>query len=189
MEKQNDSCPKLTQNDRDVLKQILDFTKLHDSDIAKSVNISPQAVFKIRHKLEESGIIKGYMPIVDYKKIGINLLVILTIRLKAIVWEKFTDDEISAKIAKSPYVIEAYRISEDNASHILVLGFKNTDQKEKYIATIQTKFDDQVTITSVYTFTVEKIITQSPLSLLYEILNKHEFTTNNFFLEPTKKEK
>ena len=66
--------PHLTRNDQEVLKTIIQSAKLPDTEIAKKMGLSPQAVFKIRHKLEDKGIIKGYQPILDLKKLGINFM-------------------------------------------------------------------------------------------------------------------
>jgi DNA-binding Lrp family transcriptional regulator len=148
------------------------------------MNLSPQAIFKIRTKLEDYGIIKGYMPIVDFKKIGINVMTLLIIRLTPKVWSKFTDQQISERISKTACVIDAYRVSDEQASHVLILGFRDTNQKEKYIAKIQTKFAEEIQIKAIYTFSVDMIITQSPLGLLHEIINKKkEFSMNDLFLD------
>ena len=40
--------------------------------LGKKMGLSQQSIFKIRHKLESIGVIKGYMPIIDFKKIGIS---------------------------------------------------------------------------------------------------------------------
>jgi DNA-binding Lrp family transcriptional regulator len=182
MNKMNPDFPKLTENDKRVLKKILDSKKIPDSDIAKTMKISPQAVFKIRAKLEHSGIIKGYMPIVDFKKIGINVIIILIIRLTSKVWKTFSDSQISERIAKTPNVIDAYRVSDEQASHVLILGFRDTYQKEQYIAQIQTKFAEEIQIKAIYTFSVDKIISQNPLGLLQEIVDKKEFSPADLFL-------
>jgi len=182
MERMNPDFPKLTENDRTVLKKILDSKKIPDSDIAKTMGLSPQAIFKIRNKLEECGIIKGYMPIVDFKKVGINVMTILVIRLTSQVWRNFTDDQISERMAKTPYVIEAYRVSDEQASHVLVLGFRDTQQKERYISELQTKFAEEIQIKQIYTFSVDKIISQDPLGLLHEIVDKKEFSPEDLFL-------
>jgi Lrp/AsnC family transcriptional regulator, leucine-responsive regulatory protein len=78
MIKMDKTSPKLTEHDKEVLKKIIDHAKMPDSDIANSMGISPQAVFKIRAKLEDLGIIKGYVPIIDFKKIGITVMVKLS---------------------------------------------------------------------------------------------------------------
>ncbi len=181
MDKMNPQFPKLTENDKVVLKKILDSKRIPDSDIAKTMNLSPQAVFKIRNKLESCGIIQGYMPIVDFKKIGINVMIILIIRLTAKAWNKFSDDQISDKMSKAPYVIDAYRVSDEQASHVLVIGFRDTQQKEQYISQIQTQFAEEVQVKAIYTFSVDKIISRNPLGLLHEILDKKEFSPGDLF--------
>jgi len=186
MDKMDSDFPKLTENDKIVLKKILDSKKIPDSDIAKSMNLSPQAVFKIRNKLEDSGIIKGYMPIVDFKKIGIHVMAMIIIRLTSKIWKSYSDDQITDRIAKTPYVINAYRVSDEQASHVLVLGFRDTHQKEHYITLLQTKFAEEVQIKAIYTFSVDKVITDSPLGLLHEIIDKKEFTPGDLFLPPPK---
>ena len=187
MEKMNPESPKLTENDRRVLKKILDSKKIPDSDIAKSMQLSPQAIFKIREKLENCGIIKGYIPIIDFKKIGINIMALLVIRLSPHTWNNFTDDQISEQICKAPYVIDAYRVSEEKASHVILLAFRDMEQKEIYLKEIQTKFAEEVTINSVYTFSVNKIITHGSLGILHEIIDKKEFSPKDIFLHHAQK--
>jgi DNA-binding Lrp family transcriptional regulator len=182
MDTMDPNFPRLTDNDRTVLKKILDYRKIPDSDIAKSMKLSPQAVFKIRNKLEKYGIIKGYMPIIDFKKIGINIMVIMVIRLTSRMWRNFSDDQISERMAKTPYIIDAYRVSDEQASHVLILGFRDTAQKEQYVSQIQTKFAEDVQIKAIYTFSVEKIIAHSPLGLLHEIIDRKEFTPEDIFM-------
>jgi DNA-binding Lrp family transcriptional regulator len=183
MDKRDVNFPKLTENDKAVLKKILDSKRIPDSDIAASMNLSPQAIFKIRNKLEDSGIIKGYMPIIDFKKIGITTMVLLIIRVKPKMWQQFSDAQISDRIAKTHCVIDAYRVSDEQASHILILGFKDTNQKEYYISRLQTKFSDEIVIVEIYTFSVDKIISQSPLGLLREIIDKKAFSSSDIFVD------
>lgn len=146
------------------------------------MHISAQAVFKIRNKLEASGIIKGYSPIIDYNKIGISIIAVLVIQLKSKVWSEFSDDQISQKIACTTYVIDAFRVSDESASHILVMGFRDTHQKEQYLATVQTKHADDIIIRATYTFSTEKIIIHNSLGLLSEIIDKKPFSVKDLFL-------
>ena len=187
VDKMDPDFPKLTENDKVVLKKILDSRRIPDSDIAKTMKLSPQAIFKIRSKLENLGIIKGYMPIVDFKKIGINVMTVLIIRLTSKVWRKFSDDQISDRMSKSPHIVDAYRVADEQASHVLILGFRDTYQKEKYIAQIQTKFAEEIQIKAIYTFSVDKIISQNPLGLLHEIIDRKEFSPDDLFLNHTSK--
>jgi DNA-binding Lrp family transcriptional regulator len=187
MLKPNPDFPRLTRNDQAVLKHIILQAKIPDTEIAKKIGISPQAVFKIRNKLEQSGIIKGYQPIVDFKKLGINLLAFLIIKLTPQVWDEYSDDYISERIKQIPYVINAYRLPESELTHILLMGFRNIEQMDRYLIKIQTRFSREIELRHVYPFSIDHIITQSPVGLLYEILDKKEFPLDEFFIKRLKR--
>jgi len=172
MQKPDLDYPKLTANDRKVLKKLIEHAKIPDSKIADEMGISAQAVFKIRLKLEKLGIIKSYSPVIDFSKIGINVLVLIIINFKSIVWEKHSDDFITDQISKIPHIISAYRVANNNASHIFLMGFRDIAQKEHYLTQIQTKYANEMNIKEAYTFSTEKIITLNPYGLLHEILDK-----------------
>jgi Lrp/AsnC family transcriptional regulator, leucine-responsive regulatory protein len=187
MLKADPDSPKLTEHDKDVLRKIIEHSRIPDSKIAEDVGISPQAVFKIRNKLEELGIIQGYTPIIDFKKIGIQVLAILIIRIKPEAWSRYQDFEISARICKIPYVIAAYRVANAQASHILVMGFRDTQQKEYYLNHMQTENADDVEIKESYTFSVDQIITQNPIGLLNDIIDKKDISKYELFPGDKKK--
>lgn len=183
MDKPNISLPKLTKNEQSVLKKIIDHAKIPDLEIAEEMGISQQAIFKIRHKLEKLGVIKGYMPIIDFKKIGIESLVVLGIRFTKQVWEKFSDDQISERIRQIPQAIISYRIPDSRISHLIVMGFKNVEQKDRYLMKMQTKYATEIEIVHVYPFSVDRIIKANHVGLLNVILDDKEFVKNEFFLD------
>lgn len=187
MDKSNPDFPKLTKNDQEVLKSIIQQAKLPDSDIAKKMGLSPQAVFKIRHKLEEKGIIKGYQPIIDKKKLGITAMAFLVIKLTPKVWDSYSDDEISERIKKIPYVLNAYRVPQSNVTHILLMGFRDLQQMDRHLSKLQTRFAGEIVIQHIYPFSTDRVITESPVGLLYEILDKKEFPFDEFFLKRQQK--
>ena len=120
-------------------------------------------------------------PIIDFKKIGINVLALLVIRLKPDVWNRYTDDLVSERISKIPYIISAYRVADARASHILLIGFRDTEQKEHYLSQIQTRYTNDIEIKEVYTFSVDKIIIQNPIGLLNEVLDRTDISNYELF--------
>jgi len=185
MKKSAQTYLKLTENDKEVLRKIIDHAKIPDSKIAEEIGISPQAVFKIRSKLENLGIIKGYMPIIDFKKIGIEVMALVILGIKPKVWDNYTDDLVSERISKIPYIISAYRLADSSASHILLIGFRNNAQKDEHISLLQTKHSNEIEIKQVYTFSVDKIITHNPVGMLNEMIDKKDFSKYELF--PIKK--
>lgn len=183
MEKPDINIPKLTKNEQKVLKKIMDQAKTPDLEIAQKIGISQQAIFKIRHKLENVGIIKGYTPIIDFKKIGVETLVVLGIKFTSYVWEKYSEEQISERIQKIPEVIIAYRIPESRISHLLVMGFKNMEDKDRYLMKLQSKYAKEIEIVHVYPFSVDRIIKANHIGMLNIILDKKESLSNEFFLD------
>ena len=183
MEKRIRKIPKLTKNEQKVLKKIIIHAKTSDSEMAENMGLSQQAVFKIRHKLENLGIIKGYMPIIDFKKLGVETLVVVGIKFTRYSWEKYSEDQISERIQKIPEVVICYRIPESMISHLLVIGFKDTEAKDRYLMKLQSKYAKEMEIVHVYPFSVDRIIKQNQIGLLNMILDKKESLSNEFFLD------
>ena len=183
MEKPQIGFPNLTINEQSVLKKIIEYAKIPDMEIAENLGVSQQAIFKIRHKLEHLGIIKGYMPIIDFKKIGIETLVVLGIKFTKYIWEKYSEEEVSERIQKIPEVIISYRIPESRISHLLVIGFKDIGSKDMYLMKLQTKYAKEIEIVYVYPFSVDRIIKENNIGLLNMILDKKESLSNEFFLD------
>jgi DNA-binding Lrp family transcriptional regulator len=177
------NIPKLTRNEQKVLKKIIEQAKIPDLEIAKKMGLSQQAIFKMRHKLEEVGIIKGYMPIIDYKKIGIETFVVLGVKFTRYIWEKYSEEQISERIRKIPQVIIAYRIPESRISHLLVMGFRNIDDKDRYLMRLQSKYSKEIEVVHVYPFSVDRIIKTNHIGLLDTILNQKEPFSHEFFLD------
>ena len=183
MEKPSIAMPKLTRNEQSVLKKIIEQSKIPDLEIARKMGLSQQAIFKIRHKLERVGIIRGYMPIIDFKKIGVETLVVFGIKFTNFIWGKYSEEQISERIQKIPQVIIAYRIPESRISHLLVMGFKNIEEKDRYLMRMQSKYCKEIEIVYVYPFSVDRIIKTSHIGLLDSIINRKEVISNEFFID------
>ena len=183
MEHSKTELPTFTKNEKVVLKKIIDHAKIPDVEIGNKMGLSQQAIFKIRHKLEDAGVIKGYMPIIDFKKIGIEIFVVLGINLTSYIWDKYSEEQINERIEKIPQVITAYRISESRISHLVVMGFKDSDQKDRYLMKMQSKYLKEVNIVHVYSFCVDRIIKLSHIGLLDSILSKEESLKTDFFID------
>ena len=123
------------------------------------------------------------MPIIDFKKIGVETLVVLGIKFTRYVWEKYSEEQISERIRKIPQVIIAYRIPESHITHLLVLGFKDIDHKDRYLMKLQNKYSKEVEIVQVYPFSVDRIIKSNHIGLLSAILNQKENASGDFFLD------
>jgi len=111
MNKQNfDLKSNLTKNEQKVLKHIILKERVSDINIADNMKISQQAVNQIRTKLEDLGFIKGYSPIIDFEKVGINVIILMGIKLRHSVWKEKKEWEVEKSIKDIPFVYQAYRV-------------------------------------------------------------------------------
>ena len=80
-------------------------------------------------------------------------------------------------------MITAYRIPESRISHLLVLGFKNMDHKDRYLMKLQNKYSREVEIIHVYPFSVDRIIKANHIGLLDSILKDKDASSTDYFLD------
>lgn len=172
---------RLTRNDRYVLKQLMDYGRISDSATAKKIGVSPQAVLKIRNKLEDAGIIEGYTPKVNYRKLGINVMAWAVVRFLPDTWEEYSEEQIREKVRQHKYIIWGCRIPESDATHILLYGFRDMKQMDNHFLRVQTKLSKIIEIKKIYPFSVEQIIKDSPEGLLLTILDEKDFFTDKLF--------
>lgn len=71
----------LKKREKEVFIHLLKDGRMPDKHIAKILNITQPTVTRIRQKLEKSGYIKGYKPVVDLQKLGIGLVALTLFRI------------------------------------------------------------------------------------------------------------
>ena len=112
-------------------------------EIAKGVGMSAPVVIDKVKKLEESGAIKGYIPILDPKYFGYDVTALITIRIshgKLI--------EMQEKIAEDPRVFAIYDVTGEWDS-MVGARFKNTEDLNKFTKNLLTQKYIERTITHI----------------------------------------
>ncbi|MFH1721579.1 MAG: Lrp/AsnC family transcriptional regulator [Candidatus Altiarchaeota archaeon] len=161
----------LTINERKFLKLLLSDARMTDVDIAKKLRITPQAVGKIRHKLEEEGFIQGYQVRLDYKKLGVNVFAVAMFHIRPETWKTMTEDVIRSRV-RGPHIINFYRLTEGDTTHILVYGFRNLDDLDNYFHILQTERGHISELRRLYVFSADSIVKNSPDELLTKIIGE-----------------
>jgi Lrp/AsnC family leucine-responsive transcriptional regulator/Lrp/AsnC family transcriptional regulator len=73
---------KLDETDKEILRYLQKDAKLTTKELAGWLNLSPTPVYERIRRLENEGVIKKYVALVDREKIGRDLMVLCNIRLK-----------------------------------------------------------------------------------------------------------
>lgn len=169
---------KFTRNEGKVLRYLVENAKITDSEIAEKIHLSPQAIGKIRKKLESRGIIKGYHAVIDLEKIGINVIAIAMFKFNIDAFNE-TDDikqSIESDIAKriqNPLIINFYRLPEGDITHIVVYGFKDIDEVDSYFHTLQAKRGYLSELKDLHILSVKSMKKSSPNELIVKLLKEH----------------
>ncbi len=168
---------KFTKNERKVLEYLVENAKITDSEIAEKLHITPQAVGKIRKKLETMGIIKGYYAVVDLEKAGIKVIAIgmFKFNIDAFGESKNIKESIDAYITKriqNPLIINFYRLPEGDITHIVVYGFKSVDELDSYFHALQAKRGYMSELKNLYILSVKSMKKSSPNDLLVKLLKE-----------------
>ncbi len=95
--------------------------------MAKELGVSMSTVANRIRKLEDSGVIRGYIPNIDPQKVGYDLLAIIGMRIS-----KGKMIKVQDKIARAAEVINVYDITGEWDS-MIVARFRNRRELNKFI--------------------------------------------------------
>jgi len=96
-------------------------------DIARELEVSISTVSNRVKRLEAEGVVLGYAPILDEKKLGYDVLAVIGIRIS-----KGKLLEVQRKIAREDRVVEVYDVTGEYDS-VIVARFRNTRDLDAFI--------------------------------------------------------
>ena len=113
--------------DRKILDVLNRDARMSFRRIAKELGISPTTLYDKVKKLEKSGVLKGYIPLIDAESIGYNLMAIIGLRVKQ---EK--EINFQKAIADFPQVGAVYEVTGE-WDLILVCYFKGRNDLTNFL--------------------------------------------------------
>jgi len=176
---------KLTRNEKRVLKFLIENGRTQDANIAKELRITPQAVGKIRRKLESEGVIKGYSTTVDYEKLGIRVLAIVLFKFRPESRRNLREEDVDERI-KGPNIINFYRVPEGDVTHIVTYGFRSLEELDHYFHILQTERGHISEIRKLYILSAKSLRKNSDKELVAKIIDEMDHETPARPLPPKK---
>ena len=123
---------KLDSIDKKILKLLYEDGRASASYIADEVKLSVPAVTDRIKKLQDSGVILGFKPIISSKKINLDITAFITVYSESS--KNFEKVVSNAEINKN--IMKCYTTTGDG-SHLLLVKVENTEKLEKLLRTIQ----------------------------------------------------
>ena len=99
----------LDNHDRKILRALQGNARLSNAELAESVGLSATACWNRTRQLEAEGYIRGYAALLDQKKMGLAVTVLLEVTLDS--HEEDTLARFGEELAALPEVLEAYLVS------------------------------------------------------------------------------
>jgi len=129
--------------DKEILNEMNKNARLSFRDLAKILGVSVATISHRVKKMEDLGIIKGYIPLLDQKKVGYDFTAIIEISI-----EKGRLSSVEKKLAEFDNTLGVYDIT-GLYDALVVARFKDRDHLNDFIKKIQ-KFEFvQKTYTSI----------------------------------------
>lgn len=161
---------KLTKNEKSVLCSLIDDCKTPDIKIAEKLKITTQAVGKIRKRLEQEKIIKGYCAMLDFEMIGVKVFALALLKANCSTWKE-NPEKIINSIKEAPYIIQAFRMQRQDVSLVILYGFKSMEEMENYFHLLQSVMEN-MEIKDIFVFSPSSVIKMNAHDLMKRVITR-----------------
>jgi DNA-binding Lrp family transcriptional regulator len=161
----------LTKHEKKVLALLLDNGRVPDVEMAAQLNISTQAVGKIRKKLEDKRVIEGYTCSVNFEKMGLHVFAVTLERLKGKYWDDLGEVEGVEFIKNNPASIFSCMPLGSDVSVINLHAFRDNKEMDRYFHLTRARSHTYIDVKQVYPTSSLHFLKNNPKELFKLLLS------------------
>jgi Lrp/AsnC family leucine-responsive transcriptional regulator len=150
----------LDKIDLRILHHMQEDARLTNVELAERVGLSPSPCLRRLRRLEDDGVIHGYMTFVDQTKVGLPVSVFVSVALKE--QSEAAIEEFEAAVAALPEVMECYLMTGTSDYHLRVVTRDLADY-ERFLKHHLTRIPAIASIQS--SFALKQVIYRAALPL------------------------
>ncbi len=152
---------KLDHIDHKILKHLQENARITNAELADRVGLSPTPCLRRLRRLESEGIIKGYNTEINREALGVNVTVIILVKLER--EDEKTLREFEAAINKREEVMECYLVTGKFDYFIRVI-VPSLASYETFLSETMLRLPNIATVESSFTLreVVRKVVTPLP---------------------------
>ena len=113
----------MDKTDIRILNLLRNDARIPNVALARELNMAPSAVLERVRKLEESGVIQGYVTRIDNRKLNKNMIVLIELDTD----ENIGDSSVGHELAKFPEILEILETCGERYYRLKV-AVQNTDE-------------------------------------------------------------
>ncbi len=151
----------LDRYDRRILDELQQDGRISNQELAERIGLSPSPCLRRVRALEESGLILGYRAALDARKLGLNLLVILSISMDRHTPERF--DRFEAAVKGMPEVLECLLLTGRDADYQLKVVVRDMDAYQDLLLNRITRIEGVSGVHS--SFVLRRVVERTHLPL------------------------
>ncbi len=146
--------------DRRILEQLQENSRLTNVELADKINLSPSPCLRRIRNLESSGVIKGYMALVDQTAVDLPVSVFIQVSLER---QVFSDLAQFEEIVRArPEVMECYLMTGD-ADYMLRVVTRDLEAYQQFLLEHLTQIPGVASIKS--SFALKQVVYKTALPL------------------------
>ena len=146
--------------DRNILIHLQENARISNTKLAKLVGLSPAPCLRRLRALEQAGIIREYVALLDPRSINREVMVFIEIRLDLQVKDRL--DILERAINQWPEVLECYLVTGD-ADYLLRVALSDVDDYQRFLRDKLTRLKSVASIKSSFALQQVKHTTAMPL--------------------------
>jgi Lrp/AsnC family leucine-responsive transcriptional regulator len=156
--------PKMALDDTDIrlLRILQENARLSNVELAERIGLSASPCLRRMRQLEDSGVIKGYMTLIDQNVIGLPVSVFISVTLKE--QSERALDEFEGRIRALPEVMECYLMT-GTADYLLRVVTADLAAYERFLKEHLTRIPAIASIQSSFALKQVSFRTALPLPL------------------------
>jgi len=151
---------KLKEVDIRILHHIQENARISNVDLAERVGLSQSPCLRRLRRLEEEGVIRGYVALVDQEQVGLPVSVFVSVALKE--QTETALEEFEAQISSLPEVMECYLMT-GNSDYLLRIVTADLASYERFLKDHLTRVPAIASIQS--SFALKQVSFRTALSL------------------------
>jgi Lrp/AsnC family leucine-responsive transcriptional regulator len=145
--------------DRRILAELQENGRISNQDLADRIGLSPSPCLRRVRALEEAGVIAGYRALLDPRRLGLDLMAILSISMDRHTPERFEGFEQA--VAAMPEVLECLLITGREADYQLKVIVRDMDHYQELLLQRITRIEG---VTGVHSsFVLRRVVDRTSL--------------------------
>jgi len=160
---ENNLAMKLDPQDISILKELQQDANLSSTELAERVGLSQSPCWRRINQLEEAGVIQRRVALLARKKLGIDVLVFVNVKLASHGWQSLP--KFKQKVVSFPEVLQCFLVMGD-IDFILLVATRTIEDYNRFVQNKLAQIPGVQSIDSRIVIEETKNTTELPLGLV-----------------------